>query len=249
MRGLRLTNPSGYLLGFYGCNLRWANKKAVQKVKGKVLKGLGLIFRVRVDVMGCIISIQRRNICQLHYVLIKNLHVAQRLDANTKRLSRLLIRQPSVMSVDMLGGDIERLPIHGARGLVPSHLAAFISLSEQACNTFWNMLAKVHGGCCDADRMHGEPILRRIDFSVKVAWFDAIIGRFPTVNRQLVASQARSGNFPVQTSDEALPNQIVLNFVRPTPDAISNKKPQSFSPNTKTQLLTRFIELKQGVAA
>lgn len=235
MRGLCGTNPCSDLLCFYSSNLCWANEQTIKKVKGKVLKGLSFVFAVGVDIMGGVISVQSGNIRQLHDVVVKDLHLAQRLNADTKSLGWLLFRQTRVVCVNVLRGDIKRLSVHGTCGLVPCHLAALICLAEQGGDAVRDMRAEFGGSGCDADGRCRKS-LSAPDVDITIVSFNltaASVWSSPVIDRVTLAVRASADKFVmivVIPDHRRLTMDIMDNVPRAAPNTVSNKKSHHSPP-------------------
>lgn len=254
MKGLCFTNPCGYLLGFYGCNLCWANKKAIQKVKGEVLKGLGFIFGVRIFIVSGVISVQSGHIRQLNYVLVEDIHLAQGLNADTKSLRWLLFRQAEVVRINMLRSNIKRLSIHRPRSFIPSHLPTLVCLSEKTGNAFRNMLAKFDGGGGDANWVTKKPIgshLRHVSI-VSLGLKIASHWSSPFVNRESSAVSTCAYKFVLTwiiLPHRRLAMNIMDNVLGAAPNTVSNEKRHYLPPEYPCQKLIGDRQHAQGGAA
>ncbi len=253
MRYLSLTNPCGYLLGLDRCDLCWANKKTVQEIKGKVFKSLSLLFRIWIDIMGGVVSIQSGNIRQFHYIFVEDSHLAQRFDPDAKRLRGLLTCQAWVMIVDVFGGDIQRLSVHGSSCFVPSHLAALVRLFEETRDPFWNMRAEFGRHSSDADWTARQTVVTPV-FDVAFVLFHFTFVRTrsdPLVDRKTSASSAGTYNFVlinVVFPDRRLTVDFMDNVSCAAPNTVSHKKSHCTHPQKPSRKLSNGRYYAQGVA-
>ncbi len=254
MTRLSLSNASRNLLGFNGSYLGGTHKQPIKKVEGQVLESLSFILGIWIDIVRGIVTVNSRNVSEFDDFIIEDSHFSEGFDANSKSLRWLFPTKPRIVVVDVLGRYIQSLAIHSAGSLVPGHLAAFICLTEQASDAFWNMLAKFSFICSDPNRGLGQATVAKITYVSVVSQCVCLPNRRrrPFVHRELLAVRACSDDLIVVRifpPDWALAVNVVHNVFGATPYAIPDKKTHVSPPSLASVKRRHIICFEQEAAA
>lgn len=219
------SNSRSNLLGLDGSNLRWPDKQAVKQVKRDLFQRFRLARGVWINVMRGVIAIKRSNVGEFNDIVVEDFHFSERFDANTQRLGWGLTGKALISDVNVLRGNIERFPEHGAGCIVPSHLTAFVCFSEEVSDAIWNIPRDVHRVGCNLYRTKGQGTGAAVNIPILLKRRRSGTTHSENVDGRSRAFRAGSRHLPYKgIFNPCLPAEHMLYLLCPAADAVPNKK-------------------------